>query len=132
MYSTARVVSSSSCSGPNLHAGDPRPEDDEENLISPRPNTRTPQEALASDLDWDEDELAISAYSSLPQTVHTYNENDDEAQATASRVHTHMPVDERSPLLPRMTDEAPRPTSPRHPQNYMPLKSTMIGQSTFR
>jgi hypothetical protein len=134
MCSTARVVSSPSCSGPTLHAGDPRPAHDEENLISPRPNTRTPQEALASDLDWDEDELAISAHSSFQQNGHTYNENDDEAQPTASRIHTHMPVDERTQLLPSMTNEAPRSTSPRHPQNSMPMpiKSTTIGQSTFR
>lgn len=130
MCSTARVVSSPSCSGPTLHADDPRlgPAHDEENLVSPRPNTRTPQEALASDLDWDEDELGISAYPSLQQIVHTDNENDDEVQA---RIHTHMPVDERTPLLPSMTDEAPRPTSPHHPQDSMPIKSTTVGQSTF-
>ena len=131
MCSTARVVSSS-YRDPTLHAGDPRPADDEENLITPCPNTRTPQEALASDLDWDEDELAISAHSSLQQPVHTYNENDDEAQATAPRIHMHLPVDERTPLLPSMADEAPRPTSPGHPQNAVPTKSTTIGQSTFR
>lgn len=133
MCSTARIVSSSSYRGPTLHAGDPRPPaDDEETLITPCPNTRTPQEALASDLDWDEDELAISAHSSLQQPVHIYNENDDEAQATAVRAHVHMSADERTPLLPSMTNEAPHSTSSGHPQEgFIPTKST-IGQSTFR
>ena len=90
-----------------------------------------PQEALASDLDWDEDELATSAHSSLQQPVHIYNENDDEAQATAVRAHVHMPIDERTPLLPDMTNEAPHPTSSGNPQGSIPTKST-IGQSTFR
>ena len=128
MCSAARVVSSSSYSGRTLHAGDPRPADDEENLVTPCPNTRAPQEALSSDLDWDEDELAVLAHSSLQQPVHTYNENDDEAQATASRIRMHMPSDERTPLLPSMTDEAPHST----PQDSIPTKSTTIGQSTFR
>jgi hypothetical protein len=129
MCSTARVVSSPSCSGPT----DPRRGSalGEENFISPRPNTRTPQEALASDLDWDEDELAISAYPSYQHIVHTYNQNDDEVQATVSRIHPHMSVDECTPLLPSMTDAAPRPTSPHHPQNSIPIKSTIVGQSTF-
>jgi hypothetical protein len=131
MCSTARVVSSSSYRGPTLHAGDPRPADDEETLLTACPNTRTPQEALASDLDWDEDELAISAHSSLQQPVHIYNENDDEAQATAVRAHVRMPVDERTPLLPNVTNEAPRPTSSGHPRGSIPTKSTN-GQSTFR
>ena len=125
MCSTARVVSSSSYRDPTLHAGDPGPADDEENLTTPRPNTRTPQEALASDLDWDEDELAISAYSSPQQ------QNDDEAQATAVRAHMDVPVDERTPLLPNMTNEAPHPTSSGHPRGSIPTKSTN-GQSTFR
>ena len=133
MCSTARVVSSSSYRGSTLHAGDPRLADDEDNIITPRPNARTPQEALANDLDWDEDEFAISTHSSLQQPVHTYNGNDDEAQASAPRTRMHLPVDERTPLLPSMmTDEAPRPTSPGYPQNSIPTKSTAIGQSTFR
>jgi len=42
-----------------------------------------------------------------------------------------MQVDERSPLLPRVTEEAPEPTPPGHSQNSIPTKSTTIGQSTF-
>ena len=128
MCSHARVVSS--YTGLPLHVDDPRPaDDDEENLMAPCLSTRSPQEAFPSDLDWDEDELVVSAYPSLQQPVHTSNGYHGEVQGTASRIH--MQVDERSPLLPRVTEEASEPTPPGHSQNSVPTKFTTIGQSTF-
>ena len=128
MCSHARVVSS--YTGLPLHVDDPRPaDDDEENLMAPCLSTRTPQESFASDPDWDEDELVISAYPSLQQPVHTSNGYHGEVQGMASRIH--MQVDERSPLLPRVTEEASEPTPPGHSQNSVPTKFTIIGQSTF-
>jgi hypothetical protein len=122
MSSTARVVSS--YNSLTIRADEPRPaDDDDENLMTPRPCSRTPQEAFANDLDWDEDELVISAYPSLQQPEHTSDEDHGEAQSTGSRI-----LDERSPLLPRVREEAPQL---RHSQSSVPRKSTTVGQSTF-
>jgi hypothetical protein len=119
MSSTARVASL--YNSLTIRADDPRPaDDDEENLMMPRPCTRTPQEAFANDLDWDEDELVTSAYPSLQQPS---DEDHCEAQSTASRI-----LDERSPLLPRVREEAPQL---RRSRSSVPRKSTTIGQSTF-
>ena len=123
MSSTARVVSPYNLT---IHADDPRPaDDDEENLMAPRPCTRTPQEAIANDLDWDEDELVTLAYPSLQQPEQTFDENHGEAQSMASRI-----LDERSPLLPRVREEVSQLSSP-HSQSSVPRKSTTVGQSTF-
>jgi hypothetical protein len=125
MSSTTRVVSS--YSSLTTRADDPRPvDDDEENLMTPRPCTRTPQEAFANDLDWDEDELVTSACPSLQPPEHTSDENYGEAQSTASRI-----LDERSPLLPRAREEASQLPSLQHSQSSVPRKSTTVGQSTF-
>jgi hypothetical protein len=111
-------------------ADDPRlADDDEENLMTPRLSTRTPQEAFANDLGLDEDELVTSAYPSLQQHEHTSGGNQGEAQSTASRIYTR--VDERSPLLPRVREEVSQLTSPRHSQSSVPRESTTVGQSTF-
>jgi hypothetical protein len=128
MSSTARVVSS--YNSLTIRASDPRlADDDEENHMTPRPRTCTPQEAFASDLDWDGDELVNSAYPSLQQPEHIFDENHGEAQSTASRIHVR--VDERSPLLPRVREEASQSNPPRHSQDSVPGKSTTTGQSTF-
>ena len=125
MSSTAKVVSSYNSHA--IRADDPRPaDDDEENLMTPRPCTRTPQEAFAHDLDWDEDELVTSAYPSLQRPEHTSNENHGEVQWAASRI-----LDEQSPLLPRVREEASQLPSLRHSQSSVPRKSTIVGQSTF-
>jgi hypothetical protein len=133
MCSTSRIISSSSYAGRTLCADDSRPGDgDEENLMTPPPSSHTPQEASANDLDWDEDELVALAYPSIQQHVHTFDESHAEAEATTST--THMRVDERTPLLPRMTEDAEQleSTSPRYCQNSIAVKSPIVGQSTFR
>lgn len=130
MRSTARVVSSPYV---DLAAGsndEPRPADNnEENSLTPRPSAHTPLEAFVSDLDWDEDELIISAHPSLQQPVQPPSENRGEVQATIFRGQAR--VDERSPLLPRVTEAALQPIAERHSPSSVPIKSATIRQSTF-
>jgi hypothetical protein len=68
----------------------------------------------------------IPTYSSLQQPVHAPNESRREAQAPASRGHGN--VDERSPLLSRVSEQS---TAPRLPTSSVPPKPSPIGQSTF-
>ena len=90
---------------------EPSTEDDDEEAS--HPGTRTPQGDFVGDRDWDDDVPFIPTYSSLQQPV----------QAPASRGHGN--VDERSPLLSRVSEQSTAPPS------SVPPKSYPIGQSTF-
>jgi hypothetical protein len=114
MYSTSRVASSSYAG--TAPRGDDEARradegDDEEEVETPQPGRRTPQEGFVSNLNWDEDDepMTSAAYHRLVQhAVYTSSENRRDVQqaqaaaATISRSHAwRVPVDERSPLLVR-------------------------------
>jgi hypothetical protein len=130
MSSTSRVVSV-------VPRTDDEPsfaDDNEENS-----GTRT-QPAFVHDLHCDEDEPVIPAYSSFRQHDHTPNVSRRASEVQTPTCRSHVSMDERSPLLSRVTvvSEAvpagPQPTAAAaawHSPNPVPAKSPAIGQSTF-
>ena len=155
MYSTARVVSSSHAGTAPRADDEPRPadeDDDEEDLETPQPSTRTVQEGFVNDLNWDEDdEPMASTYRPVQHPMYTSsseNHHDVQAQVAAAggattRRSSHrarVRVDERSPLLARDSvpeaEAAPEPTGPL-PQSPNSISvsaksaAAVTGQSTF-
>lgn len=121
MCSSARVVSVGLRTDDEPSLAD----DNAETPSTSHPGTRT-RVTLVRDL---EDGPFIPTYPYLRPPVHTLYESDREVQAPA---RGHGSVDERSPLLSRVSEAAPQPTAAWHPQNSVPAKPSAIGQSTFR
>jgi hypothetical protein len=127
---SSRVVSSSYV-GPSYGAQhDPGPADVEENFLTPRPGSCTPHEPVISNLDWDEDDLVFSAYSSLQQPIEPHNEiqNSRNHVPTLSR---QARVDERTALLPHLPEETSAAIISQQRTDSVPIKSDVIGKSTF-
>ena len=123
MCSSARVVSVGLRTDDEPSLAD----DNAETPSTSHPGTRTPRVTLVRDL---EDGPFIPTYPYLRPPVHTLYKSDREVQAPA---RGHGSVDERSPLLSRVSSEtAPQPTAAWHPPNSIPAKPSAIGQSTFR
>jgi hypothetical protein len=123
MSSTSRTISSPSVGPAHVthHKCGPVDDDDEENILTPRPVSCTPRETSISNFDWDEDDLVFSAYSSVP--VVTIGQN--------YREHVTA-VDERTALLPRLPEETSATITSQHCTDSVTTKSDLIGQSTFK
>lgn len=125
MSSASKVVCSSYVGLAHAHDESGPADVDEENLLTPRPGSYTPHEASAN-LDWEEDDLVFSAYTSLQQPIQPSDQNQNQnyrEHVTAGSRPAR--VDERTALLPRLPEETSVAITSRH------CATDVTGRSTF-
>ena len=120
---SSRVVSSSYAGIPTRIDDEMRQtEEDQDGLLTPY----GPPDTIGNDLDWDEGRRGVP----IPRPS-TANVKRVENYRTSFRAQAK--VDERSPLLPSLSEEAPAPIALGRQSDTLPTKSASagIGQSTF-
>src|SRR6266702_348235 len=128
--SSSRVVSSA-YAGPTFRTDDEmrQTEDDDDDLLTPY----GPPDPFGNDLDWDGGDRVISGVP-IPRSSNV------NVKRVEARVEDHrtsfrgqVKVDERTSLLPRVSEEAPAPIVSGRQLDCVPTKSVsvVIGQSTF-